>query len=68
MYIRCYSEYYDHWDDGIGVVVVAENEDALDKYAEQMPWKNHPNQTFYIEVPFRMLPYTAEIMVANELE
>lgn len=66
IYVRCYASDPKYWDDGIGYVVAAESLDAIERYIEHLPWREHPYQTFHIDKMFTN--FIHDITLANEID
>lgn len=66
LYVRCYAEDSRYWDDGIGYVVAAETIEAIERYIEHLPWKEHPYQTFYVDKLFTN--FIHDITLATEID
>lgn len=67
MYIRFYASSYNCWDDGIGYVILAESEDKLERYTENLPWNQHPYQTFYVDMTDIVHYFRKDVVMANEV-
>lgn len=66
IYIRCYAQDDKCWDDGIGYVIAADEVDVIERYVENIPWKQHPYQTFYVDKLYTNLVY--DITLATEID
>jgi len=68
MIIRMYASYKDHWDDGIGFVIIGESKESIDKYMENSIWKEHPYQTFQLIQRNKVYTYYGDVMIAKEIK
>lgn len=66
LYIRCYAQDDKCWDDGIWYVIVSDSEEKIEQYVENIPWKQHPYSTYYVDKLYTNFVY--DLTLATELD
>jgi len=68
LFIRCYATNANDWDDGIGYMVVYEDERVIDQYIQHYSWKSHPYQTFVLQTRNKKTYYYGDVIIGKEID
>lgn len=68
LYVRFYASDSRYWDDSVGHVIAAETVDILNKHVEHCAWKEHPYETYEIDLGNPKIYFYGNLYEAKETD